>query len=552
MSITKNKIQLSHALLDTSSRADASKAELSSCWNSLGLYHSTQYVLRLSHSVHKLVDSATQKKNKNITWEEIQAFSTYLHETVHWWQFIGSSMGFIMSMCYPAEAHSNLEPLQRLAKSKHAMKPLMDWAEAEMRNGKDHTTPDIAEANKATNNTLDIAFYRTLIMNAAGISKIASQNYFESTAHAFSIAYDVTINTLRAVFDPEAKFLPNPDDWHLEFEKQKINKKEGFYYGSPITTLPIRGLDIIEGQARFTQLQFLSFAAQEKLTIEQAEQDGYLNGEYGNAFRFFLENTDSKAPELVDSPLVALFLLLCDIAINPLEGFPKTISNMENFLLLTDCNHRFIALCTAVKENPQIKHHIKEYTKKEYLETAQILTSYCNFEHPYEIPTLITNWKRDIDSIQALLKEQETFDYSDDNIVIRVLFSHFLTFNLDKYKSPEFFCWPGMHLNSKSSVIDSEKLWLKNLSLYSDNADEQTILPRMLPGKPEENIMKTFNSFYAANIVYSIGSQWVMNRGPFDYDFSWLTEREESEVIKDKTKELFEKTYNINPDNIPH
>jgi len=59
--------KLSHPLLDTFSQIEASQPGLSSCLDALGLYHPTQYVLRLSYSVHKLVDSVTKKKNGDIT-----------------------------------------------------------------------------------------------------------------------------------------------------------------------------------------------------------------------------------------------------------------------------------------------------------------------------------------------------------------------------------------------------------------------------------------------------------------------------------------------------
>lgn len=541
--------KLSRPLLDTLTQSELSQPGLSSCLNELGLYHPTQYVLRLSYSVHKLVDSATEKKIKDITWEEFQAFSTYLHETVHWWQFIGSSIGFMLSMGYPAEAHANVKALQKLAQS-NARKPLIKWAEAEMFGGKDHKTPDIANANTVTNNTLDLAFYRTIITNATNIKKIAKANYFESKGHAFNVAYNATLNILRGMFDPYSTFLPNPDDWHDEFEKLKIECKTGFFYGSPIHIYPTSGLDIIEGQARFIQLQFLSSVSKNKISIVEVDNDGYLNGVYGNAFRLFLKTTNSDTPELIDSPIVALFLLICDISLNPTEGFPKAVTNSERFLETTDCNYRFLALCKAVKENSYLKEYIKDYSKKEYLEVAQVLTSHCGFEHPYEIPILISEWKKQRSTIQELLRQQENFDYDPASISIRVLFSHFLVFNLDKLEAPQFFCWAGKHLASNQDSESYKRIWLKNLSLYSDGAEDQTILPRLFEGKPVENIKKTFNAFYAENLVYNISQQWVAAHGPFQYSFSWLTEREDPEIVKNKANELFEKVYGINPNNI--
>lgn len=542
--------KLSHALLDTLNQLETSQPGLSSCLDALGLYHPTQYVLRLSYSVHKLVDSATKKNNENITWEEFQAFSTYLHETVHWWQFIGSTIGFMLSMAYPAQTHGNIDMFQHLAKSRRAKKPLMQWAEAEMRNGKDHSNPDIANANIVTNNALDLAFYRSLIMNASGITKIATLNYFESKAHSFNVAYNETLNILRSMFDPNSDFIPNPDSWNDDFDRLKAASVSGFFYGSTINKYPVRGFDIVEGQARFIQLQFLSSTTKNNIAFEQVEREGYLQGVYGDAFRLFLKLINSETPELIDSPLVALYLLICDISLNPSEGFPKTITKTNSFIEVADCNYRFVALCGAVKDNSYLKWHIKDYSKKEYLEVAQILTSHCGLEHPYEIPMLMSEWKKQRSTIQELLRQQDSFDYNPESITIRVLFSHFITFNLDKLDSPEFFCWAGKHLASGENSKKYQKLWLKNLSLYSDDAEEQTILPRMIPGKSEENIKKTFNAFYAANLVYNMSSQWVTGSGPFKYEFSWLTEREDFEVIKNKTNQLFEQIFKVHPDDI--
>jgi hypothetical protein len=502
--------------------------------------------------VHKLVDSATQKKAEDITWEEFQAFSTYVHETVHWWQFIGSTIGFMLSMGYPAQAHVNMEALQKIAKSSVPQKPLMAWAEAEMRNGKDHSSPDVANANYVTNNALDIAFYRTLIMNASSIKKVAALNYFESKAHSFNVGYTVVLNTLKGIFDPDSKFLPNSDDWHDDFDSLRSSKVSGFFYGDSIKLYPIRGFDIIEGQARFIQLQFLCFISKNGVTLEQAENDGFLDGVYGEAFRLFLSLTKSSAPKSIDSPLVALFLLLCDIALNPSEGFPKSVKSMQRFIEVADCNFRFLALCKAVRENDYLKSYIKDCSKKEYFEVAQVLSNSCGFEHPYEIPVLISEWKKNQSSIQDLLSQQETFDFEQDSIVVRVLFAHFITFNLDKLEVPEFFCWAGKHLAFGKDYKKYQSVWLKNLSLYSDHAEEQTILPRKIQGRPEGNIKKTFNSFYAANIVYNMSSQWVTGMGPFKYEFSWLTERDEPSAIKVKANELFERIFEVHPNDIKY
>ena len=39
--------------------------------------------------------------------DRAQAFSTLLHETVHWWQHVGSTYGLMLSLTYPTQLHGN-------------------------------------------------------------------------------------------------------------------------------------------------------------------------------------------------------------------------------------------------------------------------------------------------------------------------------------------------------------------------------------------------------------------------------------------------------------
>ncbi|MDI9250699.1 hypothetical protein QMZ25_19110, partial [Stenotrophomonas sp. RS-48] len=61
-----------------------------------------------------MVESAIAKSEAggtNYTGEELQAYSTYLHETVHWWQHKGSTSGFVRSLLYPVQTHANMSDL---------------------------------------------------------------------------------------------------------------------------------------------------------------------------------------------------------------------------------------------------------------------------------------------------------------------------------------------------------------------------------------------------------------------------------------------------------
>ena len=79
-------VTIDRSLLATFEERATSPHELRACINSHGLYHRAQFVVRLSPVVHqKLSDSSVQIIDTNqVPFDKVQAFSTLLHETIHW------------------------------------------------------------------------------------------------------------------------------------------------------------------------------------------------------------------------------------------------------------------------------------------------------------------------------------------------------------------------------------------------------------------------------------------------------------------------------------
>src|ERR1700686_3918424 len=110
-------LSTSHELLDPPGTVLEAPATFAACLNAHGLYNTLQFVLRLSPRVHELLDAVPSGVYAagEIDAETIQAYSTYLHETVHWWQHMGSTTGLIFSLCYPSQSHANGEHLREFA-----------------------------------------------------------------------------------------------------------------------------------------------------------------------------------------------------------------------------------------------------------------------------------------------------------------------------------------------------------------------------------------------------------------------------------------------------
>lgn len=119
-------IDLNPNLLLTPEYADELLSSPINGTNSRGIYNPMQFVLRLREDIHRELDSATaglygSGSHSN---NQIQAFSTYLHETIHWWQHVGSNFGFISSLKFPAQTHIVHKDLKTLLNNNGAFKSI--------------------------------------------------------------------------------------------------------------------------------------------------------------------------------------------------------------------------------------------------------------------------------------------------------------------------------------------------------------------------------------------------------------------------------------------
>ncbi len=113
--------------------------------NPRGSYNPMQFVLRLRKDIHKVLNEVTpgvQPFGTNST-ERNQAFSTYLHETIHWWQYMGSNYGFISSLRYPSQAHAVWTDLHKTVQTLGCFKSIEEYHHQQWnKTGKNEDQPD--------------------------------------------------------------------------------------------------------------------------------------------------------------------------------------------------------------------------------------------------------------------------------------------------------------------------------------------------------------------------------------------------------------------------
>jgi hypothetical protein len=333
-------------------------------------------------------------------------------------------------------SHSTHADLKKLVEEDGFKKSVVEQAKALDLSGPSGFDTVGDRANRIINNHYDLMTYRGFTLGPESAIAVTKKNLFENVGHAFHMTLAHTVSNLASTVDKEFQLLPHPKDWGDGFRMLRERRVEGYYYGSPIGLLPIGAREIFEGQACFSQAQFLSFACNHRIDWDDFRAIGMMHGVYVAAFEEFLRLTEFERPNRFDSPLIGLFLLVCDLALNPGSGFPFPVTpNFESFIFDINPGARF-----AILKFPTLKTAIRDYSRAEYAEITDQLYEAAREAPPLVISQLFAHWFGPTGPLSDLRQEYKSYVFKPENFVIRHLFAHFLAFQEDKFRRPEFFC----------------------------------------------------------------------------------------------------------------
>jgi hypothetical protein len=545
-------VDIDPSLLFSARRTGERAGTLNATLKAHGLYSSFQYVLRLSPAVHRKLAEVGGgiKTSGEVGFDGVQAFSTLLHETVHWWQHVGSTYGLMLSLTYPTQAHANYKALRELTTKAGFKKSIRQLAE----HVPGPTGPGTLSGltNTIINNHFDFGAFRDLTFNQVTARAAVENPMFESVGHSHEITYGNNILVLAATLDPGFRAFQHPRDWEAPFHELREAKEPGFYHRSRVQLWPLGAHEIFEGQACFCQLQYLTFASGGRLGWDDYRTLGMLHGVYEKAFLNFLKESDLPWPPAVDHPTVALFLLICDMAINPGAGFPFPVTqHFRSFITDTDPGARFTMLSALVRlKCPEAATAIRDYSRAEYESVSAMLAAQMLVESPLSIAALCAGWTATEAPFAGLMQEKDTFDYAPVNLPVRVLFSHFLAFTQDKHARPEYVCWPGAWMAGERVAEEAMTLFDKHQALFLDKEDDDGVFPRLHSDKDDALVQKVFDTFYATTVTYDLTDQWISRPGPFSYGYDWLSRTTNSSVMKTFADGNFKHVYGLNPDDV--
>lgn len=514
-----------------------------------GSYNTLDFVVRLRPDLHQALEAYGGQLSMRAcdSWDTAQAFSTYLHETIHWWQHAGTSLGLMLSLLQPAHAHMNRRWLKEILATHGPVKPLLKLAEHLLDTHQQH-----APLNSVLNNWHDLEFFRRLVLNPVKqVESVTMNPYFTSVGHCYRMAIGATGSLIGATIDPNFEVLPHPLSWEPQMEALRESEAQGFHEGSPIDLPPIGLFEILEGQARFSQLQYLYGASGGRLTWADFRSRGLLADLYFRAFEVFLEFTDEEMPEGVDDPVVGLFLLICDVALSPSEGLFLPMTDASSLIWSTDPGLRFTSLCRfARREGQDFKRSIKTYSAQEYWDISQRLSEQLKTPSPKQLAEAVSRYADTHPAWTALMEEDRTFNYRQENFPVQVLLGRFTRMQRDKLNAPQLFCWPGMCLTSFRQALDEDTavaLFTEHEALFVDRPDRD-VYPRLRLGKEESTLQFLLDEFFTWVSVYEMIHQWLVKDGPFDYDYGWLTSKFSNADMKEWADRGFMSGMGVHPD----
>lgn len=522
-----------------------------------GSYNPLHFVVRLRPEFFAALESSRDDflvASDPSQYDLASAFSTFFHETIHWWQHIGSTTGFMLSMAYPAATHLNRPHLLKLLQEIGPVKSLLKIHET---NKPGMSAVATRSLNAVLNNWHDVEFNRRIILDPTPkkLEKVINSPYFASVGHSLYMGLSHTLWLLLSTVDPEARLLPDIRRWEEGFAKLRAAKHAGYAPGSPAPLAPVGALHIFEGQARFNQLQYLHLASNGAVGWDEFKAQGMFGGVYITAFERFLEWTGAARPATPLHPIVALFLLVCDLAINPSDGLPFDIGHFESFHESNNPGVRFFIMARHIAKNPALLNSLSKLTAEEYLEVSTALCKSLVCKNPVEMGRRVLEWVEKSDTLKALLEEERTYAFKNVNFPVRVCFAKYLRFTEDRVKRPEFFCWPAMHFveggSTKGDLPASKALFDRHKPMFLANLEGE-IRPALTGQRDEAAIMETFNTFFNVNIVYDMAEQWIIDAGPFNYDYSWLTDTFTPDRIKPFADDQFKNLFGVEPDSFRH
>jgi hypothetical protein len=470
-----------------------------------------------------------------------RSFSTHLHETIHFWQSVGSTTGFLFSLSDSTATCSVVEDLNFAA---HKFKPILNTIPADL--------PSDHRLRQACLTWQDIKYGCAMLDDPVATCESLQDDSsdFSSLGHSLLSLCVNTAARLGEAFDPRYEGLLDPTSWLTAYDQLVSAQRSGFERGG-IVQVPLGMRALLEGQARVSEIQHRNFT-QRASTWAQVKSEGWLKGIYGRAFEMYLKLAEVSEPESPQDSTVNLFLLLCDIALNPAVGYAEPIDPTREFVHDFHPGIRFMKLCRAILRDKTLVQQCGSPSVRLYESMSSKLCAEFGWKTPQQIArTLLDRWDRS-EAGYELAEQQHTRNYGKTDVHRRYLIGEHRSFLETRAQIPHFFCWPAWEL----LVFDDDLEYAENINQILGfhrppfTADaEHGVNTVEIQRLSEEERPRFVSNYFATIALYDLCRQWMDQSMEFDWTgFVWKRPLTTTDI--DRLKNRFDSTFGVSLDSI--
>ena len=447
----------------------------------------------------------------------LQSFSTHLHETLHWWQHVGTTCGFLHSI---GDATIALSCSESLRQSQCYRKPLIRAL---------YEQPSFSDSGRsAILQWRDIENGRSVTFDPKRSVALWSSRPERATTvgHSLLSYCSLTMGTLARLFDSECEGLLDPTPWDDAYRAFESDRRVGFD-PNILLEIPLGMVEIAEGQARISEIQHRNLT-QRALSWATVMNDGWLDGIYGRAFNLFLKLTESSEPTSPRDDIVDLFLLICDVALNPSCGYVDNVGPEQEFVLDFHPGARFLRICRAVLREQLDLTQFSLPSLSGYLEITKRLCEPLGWITPVQVAERgLAMWASSACGSE-LAHQHLTRGYGSVDLPLRYLVGEHRSYLETKAQIPHVLCWPAWFLilheedsEDYAATIDEMLGWHRP-PFTADGSEGVSSIE--IPRLDEAQVPQFASDYFTTLALYDLVIQWIAMSGQFELDgFSWTT-----------------------------
>jgi len=512
----------------------------------MGLIDPMTFVLRVNPDIDALIRGEQQTiLASNWSSEKKVAVAVFTHEMMHWWQLVGTTIGLLHAACINVQSNILTSLLRDWVQHYEPRKSaFLAFRDAMVR----RANPEMQLLYNVVGRWMDLEFWSALMDQRSAAYRVVDKPFFDSSGKTLIRAAFYSLHQLLSLGGNAMQRAEWFNQWLDEAERLAQGPNEDFTGVGILRGLRIGGREILEGQARLTEIQYLHHLSAGQLRFQQLEDMGYLDKVYGHALREFVRLAGVPWPTHPLHPSVGLCLLACDFALTSPLPYPAPLTDLSS--IVRDCHPgvRFVEICRTIARNPDGWIKRFEYTREVHSEFTAALEPSPQKLSTAEVANRCVAFWEQLPDLRPIIDGAIDAALQPPATSLKFLLRKHVAFMRDKRTSPHLFCWYG--------ALFTEVMLLKQgfirhgPPLLSVGTSGQIFgTPALDEGTSRDPEAILYN-FLITQGMNDIVRQWISGSGPFIFKYDWIDPRQPEVFWRTALGDYFAEMYGIPIDSI--